>query len=67
MSKNNNISFSFGFLSAYYGNKDVAANSHKDVVQLLLNRGANTKLKKKDGSTACRWNWAVDYIIPSCN
>jgi len=46
-------------LAAYQG--------HKDVVQLLLDRRANTRLKNKYGETACYWNDRVDNIIPSCN
>jgi len=51
-------------LAAYQG--------HKDVVQLLLDRRANTRLKitccgNNIGKTACTWNDNVDYIIPSCN
>ena len=47
---------------------------HKDVVQLLLDRGANTTLKLsrnvccgEAGKTACYWNYKVDYIIPGCD
>ena len=50
--------FLFDFLSALVG--------RKDVVQLLLDRGANTKLKDKYGDTACTYNDSVDNIIPSC-
>jgi len=39
----------------------------KDVVQFLLDRRANRRLKDKDGDTACTFNEKVDYIIPSCN
>ena len=55
--------FLFGFLSAFSG--------HKQVVQLLLDRRANRRLKvtkgKHSGKTACIWNRNVDNIIPSCN
>jgi len=41
-----------------------AMEGHKDVVQLLLKRGANTKIKSNWGQ-ACKWNERVDNII-SC-
>ena len=49
-------------------------SGHKDVVQLLLDRGANTTLKLyrhvccgEAGKTACYWNYKVDFIIPGCD
>jgi len=44
-----------------------AMRRHKDIVRLLLDRGANRRLKKNNGDTACYWNDRVDNIIPSCN
>ena len=65
--QNINISFlfCFGFLSAVF--------HFKDVVQFLLDKGANTKLGTNsksyfgEGKTACYWNARVDYIIPGCS
>jgi len=56
-----------------------AWQGHKDVVQLLLDRRANIRLKVtinrkiygrppfRTGDTACKWNENVDNIIPSCD